>query len=136
MKTQKKDIALRPDKKSVILNLKIFVDAEFAGDQDSRKSIMGRIIYLNDVPIGWNLKAMRGVTLSSTEAEYVSMSEGLKDLKFIFMCLKYLKLKVNLPMLVLIDNIGAIEMLDLKTRKCCTKHVDMRYHWIWEFIDD
>ena len=64
------------------------------------------------------------------------MLEGLKDLKFIYMCLKYLKLKVNLPMLVLIDNIGAIKMLDLKTNKCCTKHVDTRYHWIREFIED
>ena len=104
------------------------VVAEFAGDQDNRKSIMGRIIYLNDAPVGWNSKAMNSVTLSSTKAEYVSMSEGLKDLKFIYMCLKYLKLKVNLPMLVLIDNIGAIEMLDLKTNKCCTKHVNTKYH--------
>ena len=39
-------------------------------------------------------------------------------------------------MLVLIDNIGAIEMLDLKTNKCHTKHIDTRYHWIREFIED
>ena len=62
---------------------------------------MGGIVYLNDTPIGWNSKKMTGVTLSSTEAEYVSMSEGMKDLKFVYMCLKYLKMKVNLPMLVL-----------------------------------
>ena len=52
------------------------------------------------------------------------------------MCLKYLKMKVNLPMLVLIDNIGAIEMLNMKTGKCRTKHVDTRYHWIKQFVDD
>ena len=132
----KKGIVLKPDAKLVKLDLKIMVDAEFAGDQDNRKSIVGRIIYLNNEPIGWNPKAMSGVSLSSTEAEYVSMSEGLKDLKFIYMCLKYLKLKVNLPMLVLIYNIGAIEMLDLKTNKCHTKHVDTRYHWIRDFIED
>ena len=124
LKSQEKGIVLRPDRKSVKLNLKIFVDAEFAGDQDNRRSIMDRIIYLNEAPIGWNSKAMNSVTLSLTEAEYISMLEGLKDLKFIFMCLKYLKMKVNLPMLVLINNIGAIEMLDLKTRKCRTNHVD------------
>ena len=45
-------------------------------------------------------------------------------------------MKVNLPMLVLIDNIGAIEMLDSKTVKCRTKHVDTRYHWIKEFVDN
>ena len=130
LKSQEKGIVLRPDRKSVTLNLKIFVDAEFAGDQDNRRSIMGRIIYFNEAPIGWNSKAMNSVTLSSTEAEYISMLEGLKDIKFIFMCLKYLKMKVNLPMLVLINNIGAIEMLDLKTGKCRTKHVYTRYHWI------
>ena len=36
----------------------------------------------------------------------------------------------------LIDNIGAIEMLDSKTGKCRTKHMDTRYHWIKEFVDD
>ena len=95
LKTQEKGIVLKSDSKLVKLDLKIMVDAEFAGDQDNCKSIMGRIIYLNDAPVGWNSKAMNSVTLSSTKAEYVSMLEGLKDLKFIYMCLKYLKLKVN-----------------------------------------
>ena len=39
-------------------------------------------------------------------------------------------------MLVLIDNIGAIETLNMKTGKCRTKHVDTRYHWIRQFVDD
>ena len=95
LKSQEKGIVLRPDRKSATLDLKIMVDAEFAGDQDSRKSIMGRVIYLNRTPIGWNSKSMSSVTLSSTEAEYISMSEGMKDLKFVYMCLKYLKMRVN-----------------------------------------
>ena len=82
------------------------------------------------------LEEIGGVTLSSTKAEYVSMLEGLKDLKFIYMCLTFLKLRVNLPMLVLIDNIGAIKMLDLKTNKCCTNHVGTKYHWIRQFVDE
>ena len=45
-------------------------------------------------------------------------------------------MKVNLLMLVLMDNIGAIEMMDMKSRKCRTKHVDTHYHWIGEFIKD
>ena len=67
-----------------MLNLIFFVDAEFVGDQDSRWSIMGRIIYLNDALIGWNSKAMKGVTLLSIEAGYLSMSKGLKDLNFFY----------------------------------------------------
>ena len=73
---------LKPDSKLVKLNLKIMVDAEFVGDQDNRRSIMGRIIYFNNAPVGWNSKAMSSVTLSSTEAEYASMLEGVKGSQF------------------------------------------------------
>ena len=39
LKTQEKGIALKPDLKSVKLNRKIFVDAEFVGDQDNQRSV-------------------------------------------------------------------------------------------------
>ena len=97
---------------------------------------MGRVIYLNETVIGWNSKGQGSVTLSTTEAEYVSMSKGMKDLLFIKMCLNYIKMKVDLPMVVLIDNIGAIEMLDSKTGQCKTKHIDTRFHWIKQYVDD
>ena len=44
-------------------------------------------------------------------------------------------MKVDLPMVVLIDNIGAIKMLDSKTGQCKTKHIDTRFHWIKQYID-
>ena len=45
-------------------------------------------------------------------------------------------MKVNLPMTLHVDNIGAIGMLDLKTNNCRTKRVDTRLHWIRKFIDN
>ena len=121
LKSQEKGIVLRPEKNRAKIKLKLVVDAEFAGDKDTRKSIMGRVIYLNGTVIGWNSKGQGSVTLSTTEANYVSMSEGMKDLLFIEMCLNYIKMKVDLPMVVLINNIGAIEMLDSKTGQCKTR---------------
>ena len=78
---------MKPEKNKAKVSLKIVVNAEFAGDKDTRKSIMGRIIYLNETVIGWNSKGQGSVTLSTTEAEYVSMLEGMKDLLFIEICL-------------------------------------------------
>ena len=52
------------------------------------------------------------------------------------MCLTYIKVKVDLPMVVLIDNIGAIEMLDSKTGQCKTKHINTRFHWIKQYVDE
>jgi hypothetical protein len=37
-----------------------------------------------NVPVCWRSKAQKGVTLSSSEAEYVAMSEAFKEIKFIY----------------------------------------------------
>ena len=52
MSTQNKGLLLKPTKTLHKLNLHILVDAEFGGDVENRKSIMGRLIYLNEALIG------------------------------------------------------------------------------------
>jgi hypothetical protein len=74
-------------------------------------SVTGFIIYLLNVPICWGSKGQRRVTLSSSEAEYVAISE--KEIKFIFYLLKDIGVDVQLPIVVKTDNIGAI--FSLKT---------------------
>jgi hypothetical protein len=73
-------------------------------------SATGFIIYLLNIPICWRSKSQKGVTLSSTEAEYVAISEAVKELKFIYCLLSNLHIKVNLPIVVKTNNIGAIFM--------------------------
>jgi hypothetical protein len=48
------------------------------------------------------------VTSLSTEAEYVAIFKAVKELKFIYYLLSDLHIKVNLPIVVKTDNIGAI----------------------------
>jgi hypothetical protein len=91
-------------------DLKIFCDSNWAGDPETRVSVTGFIIYLLSVPIFWRSKSQKGVTLSRTEAEYVAISEAVKELKFIYYLLNDLHIKVNLPIVVKTDNIGAIFM--------------------------
>jgi hypothetical protein len=65
-------------------NLKIFCDSDWAGDSETRISVTGFVIYLLDVPVCWRSKSQKGVTLLSTEAEYVAISEAVKEVKFIY----------------------------------------------------
>jgi hypothetical protein len=65
-------------------DLKIFCDSNWAGDSETRMSVTGFIIYLLSIPICWHSKSQKGVTLSSTEAKYVAISEAVKELKFIY----------------------------------------------------
>ena len=63
LKSQEKGIVLKSEKNYANINLKLVVDAEFAGDQDTRKSVMGRVVYLNNTPIGWNSKSQSSVVI-------------------------------------------------------------------------
>ncbi len=51
-------------------------DSDFAGDKETRVSIASFVIYLLGLPISWRSKGMRSVTLSSSHAEYVALSEA------------------------------------------------------------
>jgi Reverse transcriptase (RNA-dependent DNA polymerase) len=76
-------LKIRPITKVKNWSLKVFSDNDWAGDSESRISITGFMIYLMNVPICWRSKAQRGVTLSSSEAEYVAISESVKEIKFV-----------------------------------------------------
>jgi hypothetical protein len=91
-------------------DLKIFCDRNWEDDPETRVSVTGFIIYLLNVPICWCSNSQTGLTLSSTEAEYAKISEVVKGLKFIHYLLSGLHIKVNLPIVVKTDNIGAIFM--------------------------
>jgi hypothetical protein len=117
-------------------NLKIFCDSNWAGDAETRVSVTGFTIYLLSVPICWRSKSQKGVTLSSTEAEYVAISEANKELKFIYYLLIDLHIKVNLPIVVKTDNIGAIFMSENALIGFRTRHVDTRYQLVRELIED
>ena len=57
------------------LKLQGYVDADFAGDIDSRKSTTGFVFTLGGTAISWATNLQKIVTLSTTEAEYVAAIE-------------------------------------------------------------
>ena len=51
---------------------------------------------------------MKIVVLPTTEAEYMALSEVVKELKFIVQLLQTMNIEVELPITVHVDNVGAI----------------------------
>jgi len=45
-------------------------------------------------------------------------------------------ISVKLPIIVRVDNVGAIFMAENLTTSQRTKHVDIRYHFVREFVED
>ena len=88
--------------------MKAYCDSDFAGDADTRRSVSGYVIYLMGCPIAWKSKGQKNVTLSSTEAEYVAVSEISSEILFLKGLLEFLGLDIDYPIHVHVDNIGAI----------------------------
>ena len=93
-----------------------------------------RVIHSRDV--AWKSKSMKSVVLSTTEAEYVAVSEVVKEIKFLYQMLRRMEIKVPLPIKVQVDNVGAIWLANNSSVSERTKHVDLRAHFVRDMIKD
>ena len=113
-----------------------FTDSDWANDPETRRSVSGYVIMIHGVPICWRSKAQRAVTLSSTEAEWYALAEATKDILFLKQAVESMGLKIVLPIIVRVDNIGAIFMSENVSATAKTKHVDIRSKFVKEFCED
>ena len=61
-----------------------FADANFADKNDDRRSVSGSVILFAGGAISWFSRTQRCVSLSTSEAEYVSLSDYcVKDVLFL-----------------------------------------------------
>ena len=62
--------------------------------------------FICGVPVAWKSKSMKSVVLSTTEAEYVAVSDVVKEIKFLYQMRRSMEIKVPLPIKVQVDNVG------------------------------
>ena len=122
--------------KDGIWKLEALSDSDFANDKDTRYSVYGYIIYFCGIPVAWKSKSMKSVVLSTTEAEYVSVSEVVKVIKVLYQMLRSMEIKVPLPTKVQVDNVGAIWLANNSSVSERRKHVDLRAHFVGDMIKD
>ncbi|GJR61513.1 retrovirus-related pol polyprotein from transposon TNT 1-94 [Tanacetum coccineum] len=116
-------------------NLTAFSDSDHAGCLDTRKSTSGGIQFLGgDKLVSWSSKKQDCTSMSSAEAEYVSLSAC---------CAQVLWLRTQLtdygfhfdkiPMYC--DSKAAIAISCNPVQHSRTKHIDVRYHFIKEQVE-
>ena len=113
--------------------LRALSDSDFPSDKETRMSIFGYIIFFCGIPIAWRSKGMKSVVLSTTEAEYMALSEVVKELKFIVQLLQTMNVEVELLIAVHVENVGAIWLSNNRTTSDRTKHIDIRTSFAKEY---
>ena len=116
--------------------LKPLSDSDFASDKETRISVHGYVIYFCGIPIAWRSKGMKSVVLSTTEAEYMGLSEVVKELKFIVQLLQTMNIAVELPITVHVDNVGSMWLSNNRNTGNRTKHIDIRSSFVKEYQED
>ena len=86
--------------------------------------------------MSWKSRGQKNVTLSSTEAKYVAISELCAELLFVRMILTFLRKKINYPIIVRCNNIGAIFLAHNTKTSHRTKNIDTRYHFVRKYTED
>ena len=81
--------------KDGIWKLEALSDCDFANGKDTRYSVYGYIIYFCGIPVAWKSKSMKSVVLSTTEGEYVAVSEVVKEIKFLYQMLGSMEKKFH-----------------------------------------
>lgn len=112
----------------------VYSDSDWASDPDDRKSHTGMITKLATGPICWTSHKQKTVALSSTEAEYMALSDSCRQLMWIRSL--FSEIGFNIATLPLCgDNQGSIFLGSNPVQERRTKHIDIRYHYIRERIE-
>ena len=115
--------------------LKVYSDADWAGDQDDRRSTSGMLITLHGGPVSYFSRKQKCVALSSTEAEYIAASEACKVVAWVRNFLhEFPGELISGPVIVYEDNQGCIAMTDASVSSKRTKHIDIRYHFVRDMV--
>jgi hypothetical protein len=130
-----KNFALQYKSDSNNFKLIGYCDADWAGDKFDRKSTSGYIFFLSGGPISWNSKKQATVALSSTEAEYISITQATKEAIWLRLLLKNLGFEQKDPTIIYVDNQSAISLSKNPVYHSRTKHIDIQHHFIREKIE-
>src|SRR6202035_1190951 len=103
---------------------------------EDRKSVFGYLFTLAGGAVALTSKKQITVVLSTMEAELIALNEAGKEAVFLCQLLQQLSPQHQPPVLINCDNLGTVQFSQNPQHHQRSKHVDVRYHYIRQLIED
>ena len=106
-----------------------YTDSDLGGNLDNSRSTSGYLITFAGGAISWQSRLQKCIALSTTEAEYIAITEGAKELLWMKEFMKDLDFEQS-RFVLFCDNQSAIYLTKHSTFHSKSKHISRKYHWI------
>ena len=146
--TKDKGLVFRPNKD---LGVVCHVDAGFAGlwnklDAESPTLVLSRtgyVIQYCGCPLVWMSKFQTEVALSTTEAEYITLSQTMREIVLLIGLLSNIspmfgivQAPPNLKCTLFEDNNGCLQLARAPRMNPCTKYIRLKYHYFRSYVQN
>lgn len=113
-----------------------YVDSDYGGDLDTRRSTSGYVFMMAGGPVSWSSKHQQTVSLSTTEAEYISMTRSSQQSLWMHNFMAEIGLEQSRPAILKVDNTSSIALALSTKGHAQAKHINIRHHYIRERIQE
>jgi hypothetical protein len=107
-------------------------DLDYAKEANNRRSVSGHMVYLEGAPAMFKSSMERTVSLSTTEAETYASVTCVQHMLYMRSVLESLGLRVKLPMILEMDNQGAVYLAKNWSIEGRTRHIDVQLVFLRE----
>lgn len=118
-----------------LTTLNAYCDADFAGDEQTRRSTTGYVIYYSGAPIVWCSRRQPIVATSTTEAEFISAAECCREVLYLKSVISEV-LNIDVKINLCVDNQSALALIKNNVLNRKRKHIDVKYHFICEKVNE
>ena len=112
-----------------------FCDSDDANQRD-RHSIAGFAYHFGQGAISWSSKKQQVIALSTVEAKYIAQAHAAKEALWLHSFVSEIRNEQARAITINSDNQGAIALTKDNKFHSRTKHIDVRYHFICEAVED
>jgi hypothetical protein len=112
-----------------------YVDSDWGGCIDTRRSTIGFVIHVANGPVSWLSKLMKTMALSSCEAEFMGMSQICREIMWMCRFLDEIGIPYHTPE-IYCDSASALTWSEDPVQHQRNKHVEIKYYYVRDCVAD